>query len=65
MGICYELGHGIECDRDSAYHLYKESAEQGYVPAMENLAFLTMRNGRASKASQQYRESAYWFRRLT
>ena len=65
MGICYELGHGVECDRDQAYHLYKESALKDYIPAMENLAFLTLGNGRLSKSPQQYRESAHWFRRLT
>jgi TPR repeat protein len=30
LGSCYESGHGVEKNRDTAYQLYKESAEKGY-----------------------------------
>lgn len=65
MGICFELGRGVEKDRDRAYLLYKEAAEKGHIQAMENLAYLTFQNGRISKSKQQFKESAQWFRKLT
>jgi TPR repeat protein len=54
MGTCYELGHGVDQDRDQAYLLYKESAQKDYVQAMENLAYLTFDNGRSSKSAENY-----------
>jgi TPR repeat protein len=50
LGICYELGHGVDQDLDQAYHLYKESTEKGYVPAMYNLAFVNLFKARQSKS---------------
>jgi TPR repeat protein len=32
---------------------------------MINLAYLTMKNASFSNISSQYKESAYWFRKLT
>ncbi len=37
LGICYELGQGIEADMDYAFQLYQESANKGYIPALFNL----------------------------
>lgn len=65
LGACYEFGHGVQKNRDTSYQLYKESAEKGYTQAMLNLAYLTLQNGSESNQHSQYRQSAYWFRKLT
>jgi TPR repeat protein len=44
LGTCYELGHGVEKDRDMAFKLYKESAEKGYTEGMLNLALMYFSN---------------------
>jgi TPR repeat protein len=38
LGVCFELGKGVEADTDQAFHMYKESAEKGYVAGMHSLA---------------------------
>jgi len=42
LGICFELGQGVELDRDQAMQLYKESAVKGYVPGKFNLGYLEL-----------------------
>ena len=37
LGICYELGHGIEKDLQKAAEYYQKAAEKGYAPAQYNL----------------------------
>jgi TPR repeat protein len=44
LGTCYELGHGVEKDRDMAFKLYKESAEKEYTEGMLNLALMYFSN---------------------
>lgn len=65
LGSCFEFGHGVEKNRDTAYQLYKESAEKGYDQAMLNIAYLTMQNASVSNTQSQFKESAFWFRKLT
>ena len=38
LGICYRDGLGIERDLETAEHYFQLAADQGYVPAQENLA---------------------------
>lgn len=40
LGLCYELGHGVDVNMDKAYQLYLESSNKGYTPATFNLGYL-------------------------
>ena len=40
LGICYELGYGVEKDFNEALILYEEGAKKGHIQSMHNLAFL-------------------------
>lgn len=35
LGICYELGDGVECDMEEAAYWISRSAALGYAPAEE------------------------------
>ena len=39
LGLCYELGMGVEMDKLRAAELYREAADQDYAPAQCNLGF--------------------------
>ena len=39
LGLCYELGHGVEMDKGKAAELYQEGADQDYAPAQCNLGY--------------------------
>ena len=39
LGLCYELGRGVEEDKEKAAALYRQAAEQGYARAQCNLGF--------------------------
>ena len=43
LGLCYELGAGVEMDKARAAELYQEAAEQDYAPAQCNLGFFYYR----------------------
>jgi TPR repeat protein len=46
LGVCYELGQGVEVDFDQSFQLYKESMAKGYHPAEFNLAMLLVQKAR-------------------
>lgn len=45
LGICYELGLGIDRDWDQAQKLYQESSKKGHLQAMYNLGYLYFQMG--------------------
>jgi len=57
LGICYEMGHGVEIDTDQAFLLYKESADKGYVPAIQNLAIAFLKKANQTHSEQQYKNA--------
>ena len=44
LGICYELGLGVEKDWNQAFIYYQESADKGFIQAIYNLGFLQFRS---------------------
>ena len=52
LGICYELGQGVETDYDQALQFYRESMMKGYLPATFNLAMLYMQKAKQTQNQQ-------------
>lgn len=51
LGVCYELGRGVSAvDTDEAFHMYKESADKGYIPGMFNLGQLCYRTAKQTRS---------------
>ena len=60
MGICYELGQGIDKDYIEAVKWYRKSAEQGNSSAQSNLADC-YKNGYG--VSKDISEAVKWYRK--
>ena len=60
LGLCCELGAGVEQDMPRAVELYREAAERGYVPAQCNLGFCYYRGIGVEEDDAQ---AAQWFAR--
>ena len=40
IGVCYEEGHGVDCDIEKAVEWYKKAADQGYKASQVSLSRL-------------------------
>ena len=54
LGICYELGHGVDQDEMMSAKLYEEAALLGNPNAMANIAFVLLKRS-------QYKKARRWF----
>jgi len=70
LGLCYELGLGVDQDKEAAFNLFVEAAQKGHVQAMFNLGHFYLENARQTHVDdvkivcvmcQQYKMAAYWF----
>lgn len=43
LGICYELGYGVDKDFNESLVLYEEGAKKGHIQSMFNYALLSFR----------------------
>ena len=56
LGLCYELGRGVEVDFGKAFRFYKRAAKGGFAPAQFKLAKLYLQNkGLPSPLSEEQR----------
>ena len=57
LGICYELGVGVEKDWNQAFVLYQESADKGFIQAIYNHGFLSFRSAMQNTHSANRRNN--------
>lgn len=60
LGLCYEMGHGVDCSYIDAVMWYRKSADQGNGRAMHNLAWCYY-SGKG--VAQSYSEAAWWMQK--
>ena len=51
LGVCYELGLGVDKNVDEAQKLYQEGADKNYLQATYNLAYLQFKIGQQTSES--------------
>jgi TPR repeat protein len=58
LGLCYELGRGVDIDLAAARHHYVRAAECEHPGAQFHLGVLTLRNNRHAEALRWFEKSA-------
>ena len=43
LGLCYELGHGVEASLEIAMQMYYDASKQGHVAAICNLGYIHLK----------------------